>query len=611
MEFSTFVITNKGQSLMGKLMQGRGKANFTAIKLSNQTYTAAQLAELTALSGVKQTAPITKKTIVNATSIQIEGAVDNRELTFGYNIQTIGLFAQDPDDGEILYAVARATTAGYMPPYNNVTVSGGYFKFLVTVGAAEQVTLTVDPAGYASIGDVQTLQADIANIKGYIGLTDETVYGVEVDFANRKFTRLAGAVGRNPGNGFDEIQAFGGRYRCNLTDDGVEVAKYGDPGYSETGKLTQAITLGKVIDSEGNVTNEGTTYPVGTFVQVMVKQPKFYYRVIPLKMDKIANGKGYHLRKARYYISMTPKPGFKVHPAFKIDGKEKDYIYLSAYEGTLFDKSASAYILDDAQVADFTASTGDKLCSIASAKPISGLTQNLTRRNCGVLAENRGTGWRQSYAASIAATQLLFMIEYATLNTQTAIGEGNTRKTDNSTTNLSEATGATTNLGNASGAVTNENNVSIVTYRGEENLWGNIWKMVDGINIYFNGKGTNNSVFIADNGFSESKNTSPYTDAGFTIPAESGYVNAFGYSENCDWLFVPSEVANGANSSVPVGDYFNSSITDTAGYRILRFGGHWSAQESAGGFCYVMYNAPSDRARTASGRLAYVPGETA
>ena len=611
MEFSTFVITSKGQSLMAKLMQGRGKADFTAIKLSDQTYTAAQLAGLTTLSGVKQTAPITKKTIVNTTSIQIEGAVDNKELTAGYNIQTIGLFAQDPDDGEILYAVARATTAGYMPPYNNVTVSGGYFKFLVTVGAAEQVTLTVDPAGYASIGDVQALQADIANIKGYIGLDEETVYGVEVDFANRKFTRLAGAVGRNAGSGFDDIPAFGGRYRCNLTDDGIELGKYGTANYTETGKLTKTIYMNPVVNDEGDVISWGATYPVGTPVQVMVKQPKFYYRVVPLKTDKIVSGKGYHLRKARYFISMTPKVGFKLHPAFKINGKEKDFIYLSAYEGTLFDKSASAYILDDAQVADFTATTGDKLCSIAGAKPASGLTQNLTRRNCGVLAENRGTGWRQSFAASIAATQMLFMIEYATLNTQTAIGNGNTQKTDDSATNMSEVTGATANLGNASGAVTNGNNINIVTYRGEENLWGNIWKWVDGINVYFNGEGTNNNVFVADNGFTESKNTSPYTDVGFVVPAVNGYMNAFGYSEDCDWLFMPSEVANGANSSVPVGDYFYSSTTGGAGYRVSHLGGAWYNWGDAGGFCWYVDGAPSARYRNIGGRLAYIPGEAA
>ena len=598
MEFSTFVITNKGQALMAKLMQGTGVADFTAIKLSSQTYTQSQLAALTSLANIKQTAPVTKKTVVNATSIQIEGAVDNTALNTGYNIQTIGLYAIDPDDGEILYAVAIATTAGYMPPYNGITVSGGYFKFVVTVGAASQVTVTVDPAGYASIGDVQALESEIADLKGYVGLDDETVFGVEVDFANRTFTRLAGAVGRTAGTGFDNLEAWGGRYRCNLTDAGVEVAKYGDAGYTETGALTSAITIGE------------TEYAVGTAVQVMVKQPRFYYKVVPLKMDKISGGKGYHLRKARYYVSMSPKAGFKIHPAFMVNGVEQDFIYLSAYEGSLYDVSASAYILDDSQVADFTASTGDKLCSIANAKPASGKTQDFTRRKCGILAENRGTGWTQAFAATISATQMLFLIEYASFNTQAKIGDGNVSKTDDGSSNMAEVTGATANLGNASGAVTNGNNIQIVTYRGEENLWGNIWKWIDGLNIYSNGNSTNNSVFVADHSFAESKNSDNYKDAGFVLPPNDGYVNAFGYSEDFDWLFLPSEVGNGASTGVPVGDYYWQSTT-SAGYRVARLGAGWTYGSVAGGFYWRVDGAPSYRTRIIGGRLAYVPNQAA
>lgn len=595
MEFSSFVITAKGQALMAKLMQGRGKADFTAIKLSSQSYTAAQLSTLTSLANIKQTAPVTKKTVINTTSIQIEGAVDNTALTTGYNIQTIGLYATDPDDGEILYAAARATTAGYMPPYNGVTVSGGYFKFIVTVGTASQVTLTVDPAGYASIGDVQALEKEINDLKGYVGLDDETVYGVEVDFANRTFTRLAGAVGRNAGSGFDDLEPWGGRYRCNLLDDGTEAYKYGEAGYSETGTL-----ITPWISGEDEVGAEGQK------VQVMVKQPKFWYKVVPLKLDKIQGGKGYHLRKARYYVATSPKPGFKLHPAFMVNGVEQDYIYLSAYEASLFDVSADAYILDDAQVADFTASTGDKLCSIANAKPISGLTQNLTRRNCGKLAENRGEGWTQAFAATVSATQLLFLIEYASFNTQSKIGMGNASKTDDGSTNMSELTGATTNLGNASGAVTNDNNINIVTYRGEENFWANIWGWVDGINLYANKDAANNSIYIADHAFVESKNTDNYKDAGFVAAGANGYVNAFGYSEEYDWLFIPSETGNGASTSVPVGDYFYQD-TSSNGYRVARLGGIWYCGAYSGGFYWFVGNGPSVRARTIGGRLAYVP----
>lgn len=593
MEFSTFVITNKGQALMAKLMRGTGNCTFTTIKLSSQAYAENQLATMTTLGNVRQTTPISRKTILNDTSIQIQGAVNNTNLKTGYSIQTIGIFANDPDEGEILFAVARATTAGYMPPYNGVTVSGGYFKFVITVGNADRVTVQLDPAGYATIGDVDALNREVANLKMFVGYTDGDIYGVEVDFMNRTFTRLAGAVGRSAGNDFDGINAFGGRYRCNLTDDGVEVAKYGETGYSETGKLACAVT------------KSGKTYPVGTPVQVMVRQPRFYYKVVPLKTEPVKDGVGYHLRKARYYVSDMPKPGFRVHPAFVHNGIEQPCVYLSAYEGTLFDTSEDAYILDDAQIADFDA---DKLCSIAGAKPICGLRQNLTRRNCGKLAENRGAGWFQSYIALVSATQLLFLVEYASFNTQSMVGKGNVLTDDVRDSNMSENTGMTATLGNATGKVISSSGAEMVTYRGEENLWGNIWKYVDGLNIYAYGK---HEVYIADHGFTETCKDAPYKNAGITVAKANGYVSAMAYSETFDWLFVPSEVnGNGANSTLPVGDFFSQNYNSN-NIVVARLGGCWLDGLIAGGYFWTFLNADYYRERNTSGRLAYVPRTTA
>lgn len=589
MEFSTFVITNKGQALMAKLMLGAGKMDFTAIRTSSTAYAQQDLAGLTVLSNIKQTAAISDVVKVTDVSIRIRGAIDNSALVTGYNIQTIGVYANDPDEGEILYAVARALTSGYMPPNNGVTSSGANFDFILTVSSAASVNLQIDPAGVATLTDVLLLQNEITNLKGFVGYTEEDVYGVEVDLENKRFTRLAGSIGRNAGSGFDDIPAFGGRYRCNLTDEGVELAKYGEAGYSETGKLTQAVTIGE------------TTYPVGTNVQVMVKQPKFYYRVVPLKSDRIVGGKGSHLRKARYYISMTPKTGFKLHPAFVQNGQEKGFVYLSAYEGSLFDQSAGSYILNDAQIADFASSSGDRLASIAGAKPISGVTQDLTRRNCGILAENRGAGWYQSYGALVACSQLLFVIEYNGFNSQSKIGMGVTGKPSGEGSET-EITGATTNLGNASGEVINTNGLSCVSYRGEENLWANIFKWVDGINVVPQGI---HELYIADHNFTESKNDGHYKNAGITVAKANGYISAFAYNEEYDWLFFPSEVLG--DSALPVGDSFYQNAAHASSFLTARLGGNWSNGGSAGLFSWALNYAPSDRFRSVGGRLAYVP----
>ena len=579
-EFSKLVITNKGQALLAKMIAGSGNIEFTKVSASSTAYTDAQLEGLTSLSDVKQTSLISKVTRTNEVAIKVEAAFTNTELTVGYYMKALGLYAVDPDDGEILYAVTRETSGNcYMPAYNGITVSGAYVQLVTTVGNAENVSLEVDQAAVATIGDIQDLQKQIADLEAFIGYSDEDIFGVEVDFVNKKFTRLSGAVNRTPGAAFDSINAFGGRKRCNVADDGTVTAYYGDSGYTTTGKNA-----------------------AGTPVQVMVEQPKFYYKVVPMVLEK--GVKGMKIRKARYYVSDTLKPGFKVHPAFVENGNVNPYIYLAAFEGSLFDTSANAYILDNAQVADFAA---DKLSSIAGTKPAGGDTQNLTRANVRLLAQKRGKGWEQAYAATAAASQLLMLIEYASFNMQKAIGRGNTDQTS-SAANI-QYTGATVSLGNASGAVTNANGIQLISYRGEENFWGNIWTWVDGMNEEnpepFE-SGQAGTLHVADHGFADNSKASPYKNTGIHPIQGSGYVSAFGYSEEFDWLFIGVEFSG--NDALPVGDYH---WNNNSGWRVAMLGGCCGNGSDAGAFCWHLIHAASGRSWYIGGRLVYVPSKKA
>ena len=586
-EFSKVVITKKGQALMAKLMSGSGKVEFTEIRVSETAYSESQLENLTALTNVKQTTAVSKVPRTNEVAVQVEGAVGNELLSVGYYMRTIGLFAKDPQDGIILFAVTTAQQAGFMPPFNGKTTSGAHFKIVTTIGNSSNVTIQVDPAAVATIGDIRDLEAQIIDLKSYVGYKDDDILGLEVDFKASKFTRLSGAVNRTPGASFDGFKMFGGRKRCMLTDDGVNLGYLGDAGYTETGALAQSITENEV------------TYPVGTPVQVMVEQPKFYYKVVPLVTEKIEGGKGHHLRKARYYVSDTPKLGFKLHPAFIKNGEVLNRIYLSAYEGSLYDVSASAYNLIDDQGGDFTATTGDKLSSIANAKPASGLTQNLTRFGARIVAQNRGEGWELMYAATAAATQLLFAVEFGTFNTQSAIGMG-VSKTDDGATNMADPTGATSALGNASGKADNGS----VTYRGEENLWLNINVWVDGMNIKPQGL---HELYVADHAFADDKGDGSYKNAGITIAKANGYVSAFAYNEPFDWLFMPSDTVGG-NSAVPVGDYLYQNAGSAVGWFAAFLGGSWYDTSTYGGFSWILHYPSLTRFRGPGARLVYVGG---
>lgn len=240
---------------------------------------------------------------------------------------------------------------------------------------------------------------------------------------------------------------------------------------------------------------------------------------------------------------------------------------------------------------------------------MSGLTQSLTRKNTRILAENRGTGWEQSYAATVAASQMLMLIEYATFNMQSAIGNGAVSKTDDGTTSMTEITGATVNLGNASGVVTNTNGIQIVSYRGEENFWGNIWTWVDGMNENNPTpweEGSVGTLYVADHGFTDDTAASPYEDTGIHPCYGGGYVSAFGYSEEFDWLFVTAEKTG--NSSLPVGDYFWNS---NSGWRVAILGGRWYTGAYAGAFSWYLDSASSYRIGGIGGRLVYVPSKAA
>lgn len=570
-EFRPMVITNKGQALIAKMMSGSGKIEFTKISISETAYSDAQILAMTSIGGVKQTTLVSRVTKTGNAAVQVEGAVTNDALTTGYYMKTIALHAKDPNDGEIVYAACGASVPGWMPPFNGVSTSGAFLKLITTVSNADDVTIEVDPAAVATVGDIQDLQKQISDLQAFVGYTDKDIYGVEVDFKNRKFTRLAGAVSMTPGAAFDAVKAFGGRKRCNVANDGTVNAYYGEAGYSETG-------------SNG---------------QVMVEQPKFYYKVVPLELEKVEGGKGFHMRKVRYYVSDTKKAGFKLHPAFIQDGVEKNFIYLSAYEGSTFDTDAGVYNTTDAQTVDWT---NDLLASIAGAKPTSGLTQGgATRNGFRTIAAKRGAGWSQQTVQAATATELLFLVEYASFNMQSKIGVGVTNKTDDGTTSMTEITGYTANLGNATGSVNNPDGWNIVTYRGEENFFGNIWKWIDGINIYNYGVG---SVHIADHGFKDNTDADPYQDAGITICGANGYVSAFGYSEDFDWLFIASECSG--DSALPVGDYFYQ-VKANESWTVALLGGSWHYGTHAGGFAWSVDSGSGTRYRTIGGRLLYVP----
>lgn len=598
--FKSAVITKKGQALLAKVVAGTTKLEFTKIAVGDSALSS-DLASLTGIGTVRQSEKVASVVRQNESNVKVSASFSNEKLQQGYYVKNIGLYATDPQDGEICYSISVAdessATADWMPPFNGVGSSSLLVDLITAVSNASNVTMTVDPSAGATVAQIVDLQDQIEDVKSFVGYEDEDVYGVEVDFANKKFTRIAGAENLTAGADFDNIAPWK-RRRCILADDGTVLAYHGEDGYVETGATTKAIT--KTVDGAEK------QYEAGTKVQVMVEQPLFYVKAVPVKSAGAGSGRGKQYSKGRFYISPNPKAGFSPIKGFRdANGNLQDHIYLAAYEGCIWDADAGdggKYILDDASL---TIAEDDMLCSIAGAKPASGAGSTvLTRANARKMANKRGAGWQLHNVFAMSASEWLALIEYATFDVQTAIGKGVCNFVDDGSTNMAVNTGATSGLGNKSGIDPNktkeDDGKCSVSYRGEENLWGNIWTWLDGMNEY-NTK-TQSTVFVKEYGEMKDDTTEDgYTPLAFEAYSGDGYVGSFGIDENFSELLIPTAV--GGASNLPVGNYFWNNYT---GFRVAVLGGDWYYGAKCG-WCLSLNDASSYRYRNIGGRLLYVP----
>lgn len=617
--------TSAANTAKTNLQNATNTANTAKSNLTNATSTAntaksnveaATNAAKTAISNANAAKTNLEKVITSATTTQsnLQGVIDNANQIKGQldSSNATAVTSKKNLDSAISDAsVAKSqlqevinSASSVKTSLSNVisTANTAKSNLDASVATANNVLQSLSAENASAASNIDELKSEnfnsqeilsgVADIRAYLGITADDIVGIQVDYKNKTFKRLAGAANLTKGSDFDKFTMFGGRKRCNVADDGSIVAWYGDADYKEDGSMGQ----------------------------VMVYQPKFYYLVCPVEYDPIDTGIGYHLRKANYYVSEKPRAGFRLHPAFyDASGNEIDYFLTSAYEGSIYDASASAYLLNDEQVMN----TGeDKFSSIAGARPASGSSQNLTRPNIEAMAQNRGTNWHGDLIKQVSAEQMLMIIEMGMMSLQTAIAQGVvslpwTTGSD-TTSSYAAATGSTASLGNGTGraekTTTYEGGVAkeytvdgktSVCWRGKENFWGNIWKFVYGINIWGNGKmGGGQPYICSDFSFAESKNSGNYEPAGFTVTNANGYISAMGYSTACDWLFIASECLG--NSSLPVGDYTYITV-NLNGYRIALLGGGWYGGGSAGGFYWSLNYGVGSRYRYVGGRLVYIP----
>ena len=326
---------------------------------------------------------------------------------------------------------------------------------------------------------------------------------------------------------------------------------------------------------------------------IMIRIPEFWYT------DEYVPKSNTHNLK----ICPHAKPGWYHH-------KEA---YVSAYE-----------------LCETSPSSG-KVCSAKGLIPLVGRTREVLRKAV------RGSGfdgeakWNLYTYEEHRAICHLFLVEYATRNSQKAVnteltpegfrqgGLGSGCTTGTATINGAQTwsfipTGSSDSLGSGSGEVTvtiqqtdsSGSNTSTITrkcnrYRGIENPFGHIWKHTDDvISVYGNGYRTWYKS-VKPNQFATNKNTS-YKPFCASTMVSSGYKTEIKATPTCDFFAIS---VSGGSETTYWCDY-NWDNTDTSEHCLL-IGGHSDNGGWAGLFYLSSANGVGASHAYIGSRLTYLP----
>ena len=283
--------------------------------------------------------------------------------------------------------------------------------------------------------------------------------------------------------------------------------------------------------------------------QCMVEIRKFHYANVVLSEGPYAG------KRARF-LNKTAFSGSQAHPAFlNSSGVEIDQFYVGAYEG-----------YDDG---------GSKVGSTNNKAPLVSINFTTMLDRCAARNAGGVTGFQLIDIYQLAAIQYLALVEMGNPDAQVSLGRGNC---DAPAGGSAMQTGTTTAI-----------------WRALNELWGNVWMMVQGIE-------NRDGVLWVWN----KDGTRAYVNTGFTLPSGGWVVDmsvAAGSTFDLGALFIPGETA-AASDSGSWSDYF--WITKDGTTKVCYHGGTWIHGPSYGLFTLNLSSAATYVLTSIGGRLAKV-----
>lgn len=367
-------LTKDGKALLAKAQAGKCAIQITKAQSGSGSYSSEEdISQRTALKAVKQTFPISNKTINSDSALVLKITMENSKLAAGYDITEFGVFASDPDRGEILYSIATASRSDYMPAYNGVVPSVINMSYYLEVANASSVT--IESAGALA------LQTDLEALEERVSAVESDAlrgYGArrKVGASSTTWERVGAAVGlvarAAVGNGtvqndfMASVYPYNSVKPCNVAEDMSVNAYLGDADFQWDG-------------SNGDV---------------MLEVPQVY---TARYFETDSDGVEWEYR----WVAAGPVGRCHLDHAFTDGDRKSEKIYIPIFNGSLNTE-------------------GTKLESKAGVFPL----HNKTRAQFRTLCTAKGDKWCLDDVWTMHLLDTLFIVMFAGTNAQTILGRG-------------------------------------------------------------------------------------------------------------------------------------------------------------------------------------------
>lgn len=633
-------LTTAGKALLAKAQAGQTSIQITKAQTGSGSYSSGENIESrTALKTPKQTFPIQNKVISDADNtvilkIAITNKSESETLSTGYDITEFGIFAQDPQKGEILYSIATASTSDYMPAYNGVLPSVINMSYYLEVSNAENVT--INSAGALALqADLEALEARVTTIEK----NKVELLGVrrKVDASPSAWERIGDAVGMvckaAVGNGTVQNDMmshypFSEMRPCNLAEDRTVNAYLGDATFQWDG-------------TNGDVMLEVPMTYTGRWFETDADGVKWEYRAISsaqighLHLDHLFTDGADRRISEKVYLPIFPGSIEHIESSAQSEGVSVRSVavdilrsragYMPAHNKTreqfriLCKTKGDNWYLDDVWAMHFLDTCYIVMFANTHAQGTlgpgrtefpedgtKGLALQERTGNYITVAKDYGNRFAIGqgisignglWSQSLAADRLVTKIEDST-EVENAVcvyfdGDPVAITTTSVLWSSAQPTGATVGMASPNGRVEGKTpGMSAIRFLWIEDWYGNIWQFRDGDNIQkYQHYYCNDRSAYADKVYNGS-----YSKVGYVAGTAEGYVKTFGYDP--EWPEIEICTENGASSNTYFCDYYYAA----EGGEVVLSGGNVAYGTYSGPFYRSCFDSAGISAWNVGGR---------